>query len=182
MYFARHPDDLRLGVCRQVLLELPETSSRAVPKPAKPTWPSVDFSCVSWHLHQCGVWDPKSKFCWVGHLCSALAVHDSMTALKTKAHRSRNTKKTPRFARLNEALTSTLQVASWTKCPVSMQSWTLLHCAFSPDVVGVIGAGLPPGLRPCCQFPNKSNINQVELVRISKGLEQMIRAKRPSYQ
>jgi len=44
----------------------------------------------------------------------------------------------------------------------------------SPDVVGVIGAGLPPGLPPCFQFPNKSNINQVELVRISKGLEQMI--------
>ena len=31
-----------------------------------------------------------------------------------------------------------------------------------------------PGLPPCFQFPNKSNINQVELVRISKGLEQMI--------
>ena len=44
----------------------------------------------------------------------------------------------------------------------------------SPVVVGVIGAGLPPGLPPCFQFPNKSNINQVELVRISKGLEQMI--------
>ena len=30
------------------------------------------------------------------------------------------------------------------------------------------------GLPPCFRFPNKSNINQVELVRISKGLEQMI--------
>ena len=67
---------------------------------------------------------------------------------------------------------SNSQVGRNVPCPCSRELFfTVL---FSPDVVGVIGAGLPPGLPPCFRFPNKSNINQVELVRIPKGLEQMI--------
>ena len=61
---------------------------------------------------------------------------------------------------------SNSQVGRNVPCPCSRE--------FSPDVVGVIGAGLPPGLPPCFRFPHKSNINQVELIRIPKGLQQMI--------